>query len=131
LQAKALEADLSSTTGRGESALILRRAGIAALVVSIGLGMMSNVLFLAAFSSGSIGFRADAHPCVRRHPGRDAALGRSSRPVWVLPRHGGLRVRLWRQLRPANPLIADLSTMAAVGYALTVGVGAAVLAMVA
>jgi hypothetical protein len=38
---------------------------------------------------------------------------------------------LWRQLRPANPLIADLSTMAAVGYALTVGVGAAVLAMVA
>ena len=38
---------------------------------------------------------------------------------------------LWRQLRPRNPLIADLSTLAAVGYALAGGVGAAVLAMVA
>jgi hypothetical protein len=32
-----------------ESALILRRTGIAALVVSISLGMASNVLFFAAF----------------------------------------------------------------------------------
>ena len=38
---------------------------------------------------------------------------------------------LWRQLRPRNPLIADLSTLAAVGYALAGGVGAAILAMVA
>jgi hypothetical protein len=38
---------------------------------------------------------------------------------------------LWRQLRPRNPLIADLSTIAAVGYALAGGVGAAILAMVA
>jgi hypothetical protein len=38
---------------------------------------------------------------------------------------------LWRQLRPRNPFIADLSTTAAVGYALAGGVGAAVLAMVA
>jgi hypothetical protein len=38
---------------------------------------------------------------------------------------------LWRQLRPRNPLIADLSTMAAVGYALVGAVGAAILARVA
>jgi len=38
---------------------------------------------------------------------------------------------LWRQLRLRNPLIADLSTMAAVGYALAGGVGAAVFATVA
>ena len=38
---------------------------------------------------------------------------------------------LWRQLRPRNPLIADLSTLAAVGYALAGGVGAAVLTIVA
>ena len=38
---------------------------------------------------------------------------------------------LWRQLRPRNSLVADLSTLAAVGYALAGGVGAAVLAMVA
>jgi hypothetical protein len=49
LLAKALKADLSPTTGRGESALILRRTGIAALVISISLGMTSTVLFLAAF----------------------------------------------------------------------------------
>jgi hypothetical protein len=44
-----LEAGLSPTTGPDESALILRRAGIAALVVSISAGMMSNMLFLASF----------------------------------------------------------------------------------
>ena len=30
---------------------------------------------------------------------------------------------LWRQLRPRNPVIADLSSLAAVGYALAGGVG--------
>ena len=44
-----LEAGLSPTKGPYESALILRRAGIAALVVSISAGMTSNMLFLAAF----------------------------------------------------------------------------------
>jgi hypothetical protein len=38
---------------------------------------------------------------------------------------------LWRQLRPRNPLVADLSTLAAVGYGLALGLGAALLAMVA
>jgi hypothetical protein len=38
---------------------------------------------------------------------------------------------LWRQLHTRDALIADLSTMAAVGYALAGGVGAAVLAIVA
>jgi hypothetical protein len=38
---------------------------------------------------------------------------------------------LRRHLRPRNPLIANLSTLAAVGYALAGGMGAAILAMVA
>jgi hypothetical protein len=38
---------------------------------------------------------------------------------------------LWRQLRPRNPHSADMSSLAAVGYALAGGLGAAVLAMVA
>jgi hypothetical protein len=38
---------------------------------------------------------------------------------------------LWRHLRPRNPLIADLSTLAALGYALAGGVGAAILATAA
>ena len=63
--------------------------------------------------------------------GRAVALGRSPRPLWVLPRDGVLAYVLWRQLRPRNSLVADLSTIAAVGYALAGGVGAAVLAMVA
>jgi hypothetical protein len=41
--------------GPGVTALILRRAGIGALVVSISAGMMSNLLFLAAFQ-----FRLDS-----------------------------------------------------------------------
>jgi hypothetical protein len=44
-----LAAGLSPTKGPEESALILRRAGIGALVVSISAGMTSNLLFLAAF----------------------------------------------------------------------------------
>jgi hypothetical protein len=44
-----LEAGLSPTEGPDGSALIVRRAGIAALVASIGAGMASNVMFLAAF----------------------------------------------------------------------------------
>jgi hypothetical protein len=38
---------------------------------------------------------------------------------------------LWQWLRPRNRLIADLSALAAVGYVLAGGIGAAVLAMVA
>jgi hypothetical protein len=38
---------------------------------------------------------------------------------------------LWWQLRPRNPLIADLSALAALGCALAGGVGAAILTMVA
>jgi hypothetical protein len=44
-----LEAGLSLSENRGECAVILRGAGIAALVVSISAGMISNLLFLAAF----------------------------------------------------------------------------------
>jgi hypothetical protein len=58
-------------------------------------------------------------------------LGRSSRPLGYYLGTAVLAYVLWRQLRTRNPLIADLSTMAAVGYALPGGVGAAVLAMVA
>jgi hypothetical protein len=36
---------------------------------------------------------------------------------------------LWRQLRPRNSVIADLSTLAGVGFALAGGAGAAVLAV--
>jgi hypothetical protein len=112
--------------------LILRRTGIAALVVSISLGMTSNVLFLAAFQ-----FRFDRFFEPTRVVASGATPAELVRWAAVLDLFGYylatavLAYVLWRQLRPRNPLIADLSTMAAVGYALAGGVGAAVLAMVA
>jgi hypothetical protein len=112
--------------------LILRRTGIAALVVSISLGMTSNVLFLAAFQ-----FRFDRFFEPTRIVASGATPAELLRWAAVLDLFGYylatavLAYVLWRQLRPRNPLIADLSTMAAVGYALAGGIGAAVLAMVA
>ena len=112
--------------------MILRRAGIAALVVSIGAGMTSNVLFLAAFQ-----FRLDMFLEPTLILGSGASPAELLRWAAVLDLFGYylamavLAYVLWRQLRPRNPLIADLSTLAAVGYALAGGVGAAVLAMVA
>src|SRR5215212_2352577 len=110
---------------------MLRRTGIAALLVSITAGITSTVLFAAAYR-----FRPDI-----QEPTRLVAAGATSAELlrWaaVLDLFGYylatavLAYVLWRQLRPRNPLIADLSTMAAVGYALAGGVGAAVLAMVA
>ena len=119
---------MSPTTGPDESALILRRAGITALVVSISAGITSTVLFAAAYQ-----FRLDIQPT------RIVAAGATSAELlrWaaVLDLFGYylatavLAYVLWRQLRPRNPVIADLSTLAALGYALAGGAGAAVLAV--
>ena len=123
---------MSPTKGPEESALILRRAGIGALVVSISAGMTSNLLFLAAFQ-----FRLDRFLDPTLILGSGATPAELLRWAAVLDLFGYylatavLAYVLWRQLRPRNPLIADLSTLAAVGYALAGGLGAAVLAMVA
>lgn len=125
------EAELS-TADQEESASTLRRAGVAALVVSISAGMTSNLLFLAAFQ-----FRLDMFLEPTLILGSDAISAELLRWAAVLDLIGYylatavLAYVLWRQLRPRNPLIADLSTLAAVGYALAGGLGAAVLAMVA
>ena len=98
------------------------------LAVSIGAGITSTVLFAAAYQ-----FRLDIQPT------RIVAAGATSAELlrWaaVLDLFGYhlatavLAYVLWRQLRPRNPVIADLSTLAGVGYALAGGVGAAVLAV--
>jgi hypothetical protein len=107
---------------------MLRRTGITALLVSISAGITSTVLFAAAFQ-----FRADQEPT------RILAAGATSAELFrlaaVLDLFGyylataALAYLLWRQLRPRNPVIADLSTLAAAGYALAGGAGAAVLAV--
>jgi hypothetical protein len=93
--------------------------------------MMSNLLFLAAFQ-----FRLDRflEPTLILSSG--ATPAELLRWAALLDHFGYylatavLAYVLWRQLRPRNPLIADLSTMAAVGHALAGGMGAAILAMV-
>jgi hypothetical protein len=108
---------------------MLRRTGITALLVSITAGITSTVLFAAAYQ-----FRPEI-----QEPTRLVAAGATSAELFrwaaVLDLFGYylatavLAYVLWRQLRPRNPVIADLSTMAAVGYALAGGAGAAVLAV--
>jgi hypothetical protein len=96
--------------------------------VSIIGGLTSTVLFAAAYQ-----FQADQEPT------RLLAAGATSAELlrWgsVLDLFGFylatavLAYVLWRQLRPRNPLLADLSTMAGLGYALAGGAAAAVLAV--
>jgi hypothetical protein len=94
--------------------------------------MTSNLLFLAAFQ-----FRLDRFLEPTLILGSGGSSAELLRWASVLDLFGYylatavLAYVLWRQLRPRNPVVADLSTMAAVGYALAGGVGAAVLAVVA
>jgi len=109
----------------------LRSAAILALVVSIGVGMTSNLLFLAAFQFRSDWFLEPTHLL-----GAGATSAELLRWAATLDLIGYylasavLAYVLWRMLRPRNPLIADLSTLAALGYALAGGAGATVLATV-
>lgn len=109
----------------------LRTIAIAALVVSLGVGMASNILFLAAFQ-----FRVDWF----LEPTRILGAGPSSAGLlrWAAVLDlfgyylatGVLAYVLWRLLRRRSPAVADLATIAAFGYALIGGAGAAVLALV-
>jgi hypothetical protein len=109
----------------------LRAAGIGALIASLGVGLTSSVLFLAAFQ-----FRIDWF----LEPARILGAGTTSAELlrWAATldlvgyylASAVLAYVLWRVLRPRNPVLADLSTLAAIGYALAGGAGAAVLALV-
>ena len=111
--------------------MTLRSTAIAALVVAIGIGMISNVLFLAAFQ-----FRIDWFLEPTRMLGAGPTSAELLRWAATLDLIGYylasavLAYVLWRLVRPRNPLVADLSVMAAIGYAIAGGAGAAVLAMV-
>ena len=108
-----------------------RTTAVAALIVAICVGMISNVLFLAAFQ-----FRIDwfLEPARMLGAGPESAgLLRWASALDLIGYYlasAVLAYALWRTLRPRNPWVADLSTMAALGYALAGGAGAAVLATV-
>jgi hypothetical protein len=114
-----------------QSGFASRSAGIVALSVSLLVGMTSNLLFLAAFQ-----FRLDWFREPTQVLGAGATSAELLRWASVLDLIGYylatavLAYVLWQWLRPRNHLIADLSAVAAVGYTLAGGIGAAVLAMV-
>jgi len=93
--------------------------------------MASNAVFLAAFQ-----FRSDWFLEPTRILGAGATSAGLLRWAAVLDLIGYylatavLAYVLWRLLRHRNPAVADLATMAAIGYALIGGAGAAVLALV-
>jgi hypothetical protein len=113
------------------SGLTSRTAGIAALSVSLVVGMTSNLLFLAAFQ-----FRLDWFREPTQVLGAGATSAELLRWASVLDLIGYylatavLAYVLWQWLRPRNRLIADLSALAGIGYVLSGGIGAAVLGMV-
>ena len=111
--------------------LTVRTAAIGAVIVSLTVGLASNVLFLAAFQ-----FRIDwlLEPPAMISAGPPA--GELLRWASVLDligyylATGVLAYALWRVLRPRDPVLADLSTLAAMGYTVAGGAAATVLAMV-
>ena len=102
-----------------------------AVGVSLVVGTASTSLFLAAFQ-----FRLDlfAQPTrVLEGGARSAELLRWAAVLDLIGYYLATAVLayvLWQWLRPRNRVIADLSTLAAVGYVLAGGIGATVLAMV-
>jgi hypothetical protein len=110
--------------------MTLRTGAITALVVTVVLGMISNLLFLWAFE-----FRLDwfvdpallvaAGPAT---PGlfRWAAL--TDLFSYYLPT-AIVALALWHVLRPRSPALADLATLGAMGYVLAGSIGAISLAI--
>lgn len=98
----------------------LRSVGIAALLVSIGVGMTSSVLFLAAFQVRLDWFLEPA-ALVSAGP-TSAELLRWAAVLDLVGYYlaaGVLAYVLWRLLRPRNALVADLATLAALlGFAI-------------
>ena len=108
-----------------------RVAGIAALSVSLAVGMTSNLLFLAAFQFRLDWFREPTRVLAGR--ATSAELLRWASLLDLIGYYLATAVLayvLWQWLRPRSRLIADLSAVAALGYVLAGGIGAAALAMV-
>jgi len=108
----------------------LRAVAIAALALHVGLGLFSDLLFLAAFQ-----FRLDwfADPIQAIGAGSTSAeLLRWGAATDLLSYYLPVAVIayvLWRTLQPLSAFIADVSALAALAYVVAGGTGAAVLAV--
>ncbi len=120
--------------GRG-SALhtdwVMRKAAIGSLLLTVGLGTVGGLMFLAAFQFRLEWF-ADPAPLVAAGP-TAAELLRWAAIIDLFSYYLATAVVayvLWTALRSRGPALADLSTLAALGYVVAGGASAAVLAMV-
>ncbi len=112
-------------------AVTVRFAAIGALIASLTIGLASNVLFLAAFQF-RIDWFLDPLKVISAGP-LSAELLRWASVLDLIGYYlatGVLAYALWRVLRPRDPVLADLSTLAAIGYTVAGGTAAAVLAMI-
>ena len=92
--------------------------------------MASNVLFLAAFQFRLIGSGIRSGYWARARRRLNCCWASVLDLIGYYLATGVLAYVLWQWLRPRHPLVADLSALAAGGYVLAGGIGAAVLAMV-
>jgi hypothetical protein len=109
----------------------LRRAGIAGLLVLLGLGSVAGILFLAAFQVRLEWF-ADPSEMVAAGPG-SAELLRWAAITDLFSYYLAAAVVayvVWTALRPRGRAVADLATLGAFGYVLAGGTAAAALAFV-
>ncbi|MBA2371462.1 MAG: hypothetical protein H0V71_07415 [Chloroflexi bacterium] len=110
---------------------MMRRAGIAALLLTVGLGSVSGALFLAAFQFRLEWF-ADPAPLVAGGP-VSAELLRWAAITDLFSYYLPTTVvayMLWTALRPRGRALADLSMLAALGYVIAGGASASALALV-
>ena len=108
-----------------------RSTAIGALIASLTAGLFSNALFLAAFQF-RIDWFLDPAEMISAGPA-SAELLRWASVLDLIGYYlatGVLAYAMWRLLRPRDPMLADLSTLAALGYTVVGGAAAAVLAMV-
>jgi hypothetical protein len=109
----------------------LRTVAVAALVAHIGLGVVSLLLFLAAYQFRSEWFIDPAQLVAAGSASAEFLRWGAAADLlsYYLPT-GVVAYVLWRALRARSPIVADLSTLAALGYVVAGGMGAALLAVV-
>src|ERR671914_1985810 len=109
----------------------MRRAAIGALIVTVGLGSVAGVLFLAAFQLRLEWF-ADPAPMVSAG-GTSAELLRWAAVADLFSYYlatGVVAYVLWTTLRSRGRVLADASAIGGFAYVLAGGMAAAALAMV-
>lgn len=109
----------------------LRPILIGALLVHIGLGMASNLAFLAAFQFRVEWFIEPAGLVAGGPVSAELLRWAAAADLfsYYLPT-AVIAYALWRTLRQRAPLVADLATLAALGFTARGGVAAATLALV-